>query len=386
MLFANYKRADVCFERGEGVWLYDTTGQRYLDFLGGIAVSSLGHAHPALVKAIQEQAGKLLHVSNLYRIPEQEAAGWTLAQLCRMDRVFFCNSGAEANECLLKMARRYAAQKGLPADVVVFENSFHGRTLATTSATGNPKYQEGYQPLLPGFRFAPYNDLPAALAALEHGCAVLLEPIQGEGGVVPADPAFLWELQSACRAAGKLLLLDEVQTGVGRTGEWLAAHHYGLEPDAVAVAKGLGGGVPVGAALAREKLASLITPGSHGTTFGGNPLAMAAVLAVLENVDLERVRVVGAYLKERLECIPGVREVRGHGLLLGVELEVPAGPVADACLSAGLLVNAVRPNTLRLAPPLILTRQEVDHGMKIIKDCLCPQTTSAAVANAPSCN
>lgn len=386
-LFGNYKRAEVAFEHGQGVTLYDGSGKAYLDFLSGIAVTSLGHSHPRLVAALQEQVGKLLHVSNLYTIPRQEQAARKLTEVCGFDQAFFCNSGAEANEALIKIARRYAHQQGLPPVIVVANNSFHGRTMATLSATGNPKYQENFQPLLEGFRFVDFNDTRQALDALEDACAILLEPVQGEGGVVPADPAYLQAVENACRFSGKLFLLDEVQTGIGRTGEWLAAHRYGVKPDAVALAKGLGGGVPVGAVLASEALAALLPPGAHGTTFGGNLLASTAVLTVLETIEeeglLAHAREMGEVLREELLTLPGAREVRGMGLLLAVELDVEAGPVAEACLRAGLLVNAVRPTALRLAPPLIVTRGDIERAITHLEDAICRQTTSAAAASGP---
>ncbi len=386
-LFANYKRAEVAFERGEGVTLYSTEGKPYLDFLSGIAVSSLGHSHPRLVSALQEQVGKLLHVSNLYTIPRQEEAAAKLCALCGFEKVFFCNSGAEANEALIKMARRYAHQNGLPPVIVVAHNSFHGRTMATLSATGNPKYQENFHPLVEGFRFVDFNDTRATLDALEGACAVLLEPVQGEGGVVPADPVYLKAVENACRLSGKLFLLDEVQTGIGRTGHWLAAQLYDLKPDAVALAKGLGGGVPVGAVGASTALAELLPPGSHGTTYGGGLLASTAALTVLQTIEdeaiLENVRQQGDYLRDALMELPGAKEVRGIGLLLAVELDVEAGPVAEACLQAGLLVNAVRPTALRLAPPLVVKRAEIDQAITLLEDAICQQTRNVAGASGP---
>lgn len=386
-LFANYKRAEVAFTHGMGVKLYDTTGKEYLDFLSGIAVSSLGHSHPRLVKALQEQAGKLLHVSNLYTIPEQEAAAAKLTRVCGFDKAFFCNSGAEANEALIKIARRYAHAHGLQPNIVVTHNSFHGRTMATVSATGNPKYQENFHPLVEGFTFVDYNDTEQTLKALEGACAILIEPVQGEGGVVPADPAYLQAIENACRFQKKLFFLDEVQTGIGRSGAWLAAQRYGVKPDAVALAKGLGGGVPVGAVLASEALAALLPPGAHGTTFGGNLLASAAALTVLEVIEeenlLANVEAMSEYLQRQLLQVPGAKEVRGMGLLLAVELEVEAGPVAEACLAAGLLVNAVRPTALRLAPPLIVSQGDIDRAIMILEDAICQQTKSVAAASAP---
>lgn len=389
-LFANYKRAEVAFTHGRGVKLYDTGGKEYLDFLSGIAVSALGHAHPRMVAALTEQVGKLLHVSNLYTIPEQEAAAAKLTEVCGFEKAFFCNSGAEANEALIKIARRYAHQNGLPPVLVVAHNSFHGRTMATLSATGNPKYQENFHPLVEGFRFVDFNDQRQALDALEGACGILLEPLQGEGGVVPADPDYLAAVANACRLGKKLFLLDEVQTGIGRTGEWLAAHAYGVKPDAVALAKGLGGGVPVGAVLASAALAELLPPGSHGTTYGGNLLASTAALTVLQTIAseglLDKVKENGRYLREQLLAVPGVKQVRGLGLLLAAEIEGEAGAVAESCMKAGLLLNAVRPTALRLAPPLVVTKPEIDAAITILEEALCQPTTSVAAASGPSSN
>lgn len=372
-LFANYNRLPVSFEHGEGCALTSTEGKTYLDFLSGIAVCSLGHSHPKLVAALQDQAAKLLHVSNLYGIPEQEEAASLLAQHCGqgiLNKAFFCNSGAEANECLIKLARKYAHSNNLPPVITVAHNSFHGRTMATVSATGTPKYHEGFAPLVPGFQFVEFNDLEAALGALETSCAVLVEPIQGEGGVIPANPDYLKGLEQACKAQNKLLLLDEVQTGIGRTGHWLAAHHYGITPHAVSLAKGLGGGVPVGAVLAQESLAVLLTPGTHATTFGGNPLASRAVSTVLQTIEeenlLTQAEKSGAYLRGRLGGLPGVKAVRGVGLMVAAVTERAAGEIAQECFEQGLLVNAVRPNVIRLAPPLVVTPGEIDQAVSIL--------------------
>lgn len=379
-LFANYNRLEVAFESGRGSTLRATDGREFLDFLSGIAVSSLGHSHPKLVAALQEQVGRLLHVSNLYQIPEQEEAASSLTRLCEQQRAFFCNSGAEANECLIKLARKFAHQQGLSSTITVTNNSFHGRTLATVSATGNPKYQAGFEPLMPGFKFVDFNDLQAALEALKESCAILVEPIQGEGGVVPADPEFLQGLETACRDQGRLLLLDEVQTGIGRTGRWLASHHYGITPDAVALAKGLGGGLPVAAVLTSESLSQLLGPGSHGTTFGGNPLASTAAATVLKVLEedrlLQHVQQIGAYLKERLSQLSGVSEVRGLGLMLALVTELPASVVAERAFQAGLLVNAVRPHAIRLLPPLVVTQAECDRAIAILEECLCQTETA----------
>lgn len=381
-LFANYNRLGVAFESGRGCWLKATDGREFLDFLSGIAVTSLGHSHPRLVQALQQQVGRLLHVSNLYQIPEQEKAGTLLSRVCEQERAFFCNSGAEANECLIKLARRYAHREGLPPIITVTHNSFHGRTLATVSATGNPKYQEGFAPLVEGFDFVDFNDLEAAQASLQNSCAVLVEPIQGEGGVVPAETDYLRGLQDFCRQHGRLFLLDEVQTGIGRTGRWLAAQHFGVKADAVALAKGLGGGVPVGAVLTSESLSGLLGPGSHGTTFGGNPLASVAVSTVLEVIEqeglMERARSMGKLLREGLEALPGVEQVRGIGLMLALVTEQPAAEIVERAYQKGLLLNAVRPHAIRLAPPLVVEEEEVEKALKILEVCLCPQSSDAA--------
>lgn len=373
-LFANYNRLPVAFTRGSGCVLYDTNGKEYLDFLSGIAVNSLGHSHPKMVQALQEQVGNLLHVSNLYEIPEQEKAAEKLVELCGLERVFFCNSGAEANECLIKMARKYAHQHGLPPTLTVAVNGFHGRTLATVSATGTPKYQEGFAPLVSGFQFVDFNSLEQTLAALEQSCGVLLEPIQGEGGVIPADQDYLKAVHRACRESGKLFLLDEVQTGIGRTGHWLACHHYEVTPDAVSLAKGLGAGIPVGAVLATEELAAQMVPGSHGTTFGGNPLATRAVTTVLETMQseclLQNAVEMGDYFRNLLSVLSGVKEVRGLGLMLAAVTEKPAKELAQSCLDRGLLVNAVRDHALRFAPPLVVDREHIDKAISILREVL----------------
>ncbi len=380
-LFRNYRRAPVAFARGQGARLWDVEGREYLDFVAGIAVTSLGHGHPALVRAVCEQVARYVHVSNLYHIPEQAKAARLLAERSGLDRVFFCNSGAEANEAAIKLARKWGKQhRGFQAyEIVVAHNSFHGRTLATVAATGNPRYHQGFEPLPEGFRFVPYNDLAAAQAAVGPAtCAVLMEPVQGEGGVIPGDPDYLRGLQELCRREGVLFMLDEVQTGVGRTGAWFAFQRYGLQPDVVTLAKGLGGGVPVGALVAREEVATAFAPGDHGSTFGGNALSAAAVCAVLEALEAEglvdHAAWVGDRLQARLRSLaerhPSVKEVRGVGLLVAVDLEVDAGAVEAACRERGLLVNAVRPHTLRLCPPLVVSAEEVDQAVEILEQAL----------------
>jgi acetylornithine/N-succinyldiaminopimelate aminotransferase len=370
---ATYKRLPVTFVRGEGVWLWDTDGRRYLDAVSGIAVCGLGHAHPAVHRAVCEQASTLLHTSNLYRIAAQEMLGETLNALSGMDRVFFCNSGAEANEAAIKLARLYGHQRGIeqPA-ILVTESSFHGRTLATLSATGNRKVQAGFEPLVQGFVRVPYDDVTAietAAANRPNLAAILVEPIQGEGGVnIPGDD-YLGRLRALCDRHGWLLMLDEIQTGMGRTGRMFAHQHNKVRPDVVTVAKGLGNGVPIGACLARGEAAQVLGPGSHGSTFGGNPLACRAALSVLETLHgeglIERAAHTGEQLlsglRRELAGISGVRQVRGCGLMLGIELDRPCGELVTDALEAGLLINVTADRVVRLLPPLILQEAEAEQ-------------------------
>jgi acetylornithine/N-succinyldiaminopimelate aminotransferase len=391
VLFRNYKRAPVAFSHGRGVLLYDLEGREYLDFIGGIAVSSLGHAHPALVQAISAQAARYLHVSNLYQIPEQVAAAERLVAVSGLDRAFFCNSGAEANEGAIKLARkRGKAVKG-PAshEILVTHNSFHGRTLATVAATGNPRYQQGFEPMPAGFRFVPFDDLEVMRAAItEATCAILVEPIQGEGGVLPPSPGYLAGLRALCDENALLLILDEVQTGIGRTGKMFAYQHAGVLPDVATIAKGVAGGVPAGVVLATDAAAAHFVPGDHGSTFGGNALASAAIVAVLDAIEreglLENAAAAGARLVAGLEKVRGkhplLLEVRGAGLLVGADLSIEAAPVVEACLARGLLVNSVRPKTLRFAPPLVVSEAEVDRALEILDEALAALGVPAAAA------
>ena len=380
VLMPNYRRAAVAFARGEGVRLYDLEGRVYLDFVGGIAVSSLGHAHPRLVRAIQEQAARLLHVSNLYLIPEQtELAQW-LTSRSGLDRAFFCNSGAEANEAAIKLARRFHYTRGTGRyEIIVAEHAFHGRTLATLAATPVAKYQEGFSPLPEGFRVVPFNDPGALVAAVnERTGAIMLEPVQGEAGVFPATAEFLAAARALCDAHRLLLIFDEVQTGIGRTGTLFAFQGSGVKPDVITLAKGLGGGVPIGAVLARAAVAEVFQPGAHGSTFGGNPLACAAALAVAQTVEEENLAAHAAAMGEILQA--GLRElghhagaitaVRGRGLLVGADLDREAAPLVDACRARGLLVNGVQPWTLRLAPPLIVSAAEIREALAILERAL----------------
>lgn len=376
-LLDTYRRLPVCFDHGEGVWLFDTQGRRYLDALAGIAVNTLGHAHPKLVAALAEQAGKLIHTSNLYQVALQEQLGHELCALAGMERAFFCNSGLEANEAAIKLARLDARQRGVSEPrIVVFEDAFHGRSLATLSATGNKKIQQGFEPLVPGFERVPLNDI-ASIRVLEGDkrvTAVLLETIQGEGGIRPARVEFLRELRRLCDARGWLLMLDEVQCGIGRTGKWFAWMWAEIQPDVVSLAKGLGSGVPIGALLTRKRAAQVLRPGQHGSTFGGNPLACRAALTTLHTMQedslVENAALMGAYLRQRLEQglrgVPGVVEVRGQGLMLGIELSVPCADLVTQALQAGLLINVTHDTVIRLLPPLIFAREHVDQCAEIL--------------------
>ncbi|MFP1682657.1 aspartate aminotransferase family protein [Alloalcanivorax sp. C16-1] len=369
-LIPTYARQPVAFERGEGVWLYDQAGNRYLDAVAGVAVCNLGHAHPAVTRALSEQAARLVHTSNLYRIPAQEALAERLCRLAGMEKVFFGNSGAEANEAAIKLARLHARRRGIEHPVVlVMENSFHGRTLATLSATGNRKVKEGFEPLVEGFRTLPYNDLAAVDAAAGDAnvVAVLAEPVQGEGGVRVPDDGFLAGLRERCDRHGWLLMLDEIQTGNGRTGGYFACLEQGVRPDVLTTAKGLGNGFPIGACLVAGAATELFGPGSHGSTFGGSPLGCATALAVVETLEHEVVPTVAAKgerlraaLRERLADLPMVREVRGRGLIIGIQLDRDAGDLVGRARQAGLLINVTAGSVVRLLPPLVIDDQELD--------------------------
>lgn len=385
-----YGRAPVAFVRGQGTVLWDAAGRRYLDFLSGLAVTSLGHAHPAVADAVAAQARTLLHVSNLYYNEVQPQVAARLdALLGGGGRVFFANSGAEANECAIKLARRYGQANGGPDrfHVVSAYGSFHGRTLTTLAATGQPQKQETFQPLPIGFHQVAFGDLDALAAAMDDRvCAVLLEPVQGEGGVMPAPPGYLEGVRALCDEREALLLLDEVQTGLGRTGAWFGFEHTGARPDVVSMAKALGNGVPIGACWARDEVAAAFRPGDHATTFGGQPLAAAAALAtltVMEECDVPaRAAAAGATLTAALGATPGVAAVRGLGLLIAAELEpgIAAKPVADACLAAGLVVNAVTGTALRLAPPLLVTDDEIGEAVAILASVLAAAPRDLAAA------
>lgn len=380
-LIPTYARQPIAFERGEGVWLYDQAGERYLDAVSGIAVCNLGHAHPAVTRALAEQAGRLMHTSNLYRIPVQEALAERLCRVSGMEKVFFSNSGAEANEAAIKLARLHGHRRGVDKPVVlVMENSFHGRTLATLSATGNAKVKEGFEPLVEGFRALPYGDLAALDRALAEPdvVAVLAEPIQGEGGVRLPDDGFLAGLRERCDQHGLLLMLDEIQTGNGRTGSYFACQAQGVTPDVLTTAKGLGNGFPIGACLVAGAATELFGPGSHGSTFGGNPLGCATALAVVDALEAvipevgakgERLR---AALREGLADLPMVGEVRGQGLIIGIQLDRPCAELVGRAREAGLLINVTAGSVVRLLPPLIIDDQELsflaDTLIRVIHD------------------
>ena len=372
-LMQTYARQPLAFVRGEGVWLYDENGDKYLDAVAGVAVNGLGHAHPKLAAALCEQAGKLIHTSNLYRILEQEQLAERLCRLSGLERAFFCNSGAEANEAAIKIARLYGHNKGIenPA-IVVMEKSFHGRTMATLSATGNRKVHAGFEPLVSGFVRVPYNDTEAVERLAEHHkniVAVLVEPYQGEGGVQIPEAGYLAELRRICDANEWLLMLDEVQTGIGRTGSWFAFQHTDVVPDVMTLAKGLGSGVPVGACLARGVAAQTFVPGKHGSTFGGSPLACTAAMTTLRVMEeeglLKNAEEVGAFIRqdlaERLKGVAGVNEIRGQGLMIGIELDRPCGDLVGMARERMLLINVTSDTVVRLVPPLVIKRDEAAH-------------------------
>ncbi|MCL1925659.1 MAG: acetylornithine transaminase [Syntrophorhabdaceae bacterium] len=373
----NYARSNVTFVRGEGCRLYDDTGKEYLDFLGGIAVAVLGHAHPAVTQAITEQAGKLLHVSNLFHTRTQASLGERLSKATIGGKVFFCNSGTEANEAAIKLARKWSRLRKpeKPHTIAVLAGSFHGRTYGGLSATGQPKFHEGFEPMLPGFVIVPFGDFDALKETLEAGVgAFLVEPIQGESGVRVFPDGFLKKAEALCRETGTLLVVDEIQTGMGRTGTFLASERYGIKPDVVTLAKGLANGLPLGALVAREEVAEAFGPGSHGSTFGGNPVCCAASLVVLdqilspgflESVDRKGRRFVDG-LKGIAAGIEDVVEIRGAGLMIGVEMKVETKPIVARCLEAGLVINSAGSNVLRFLPPLIVTDEEIDKGLSIL--------------------
>jgi acetylornithine aminotransferase len=371
-LMQTYSRLPVSFTHGEGAWLWDNNDKRYLDALSGIAVCGLGHAHPRLTKTLAKQAGRLLHTSNIYGIESQEKLGSHLRDVSGMDKVFFCNSGAEANEAAIKLARLYGHQQGFDKPkIIVMEGSFHGRTMATLSATGNAKVRAGFEPLVEGFVRVPYNDIAAVKRAFsKHNdiTAILVEPIQGEGGInIPAEE-YLPSLRALCDEHSALLMLDEIQTGTGRTGKWFAFQHFDFYPDVMTLAKGLGNGIPIGACLAKGKAASIFSPGNHGSTFGGNPFACTAaetVLTIIEDEALLKNAVEkGQYLlngfKKALGSTSRVTNMRAKGLMIGIELDKPCGELVQQALDQQLLINVTAGNVIRLLPPLILSTEQAD--------------------------
>ena len=382
-LMNTYARQPVAFTHGEGAWLFDGNGKRYLDALAGVAVNTLGHAHPAFTAALTAQVSKMIHVSNIYQITEQERIADRLCELSGMQEAFLCNSGCEANEAAIKLARMYGHSKGIDIpNIIVMEKSFHGRTLATLSATGNRKVQAGFEPLVKGFVRVPYDDLAAVEQVATHNpdvVAILVEPVQGEGGIRTPDAAYLQGLRRICDANGWLLMLDEVQSGIGRTGKWFAHQHTGILPDVMTLAKGLGSGVPVGACLTAGKAAGTFKPGNHGSTFGGNPLACTAALTTLEIMEkqklLDNAASQGTWIRQQLQGrlgnTKGVVAVRGAGLMIGIELDRPCGPLVGQALEHGLLINVTADSVVRLLPPLIYTQAESQQ----LVDRLCPLIT-----------
>ncbi|MHB0925357.1 MAG: acetylornithine transaminase [Gallionellaceae bacterium] len=375
-----YARLPVAFSHGEGVWLWDTEGKRYLDALSGIAVNTLGHAHPRFTAALSGQVGRLIHCSNIYQVREQELLADKLCSLANMQEVFFCNSGCEANEAAIKLARMHGHQQGIESPaIIVMEKAFHGRTLATLSATGNRKVQAGFEPLVSGFVRVPYDDLEAIRQVAQHNSnvvAVLVEPIQGEGGIRTLDIDYLEQLRQICDEHNWLLMLDEVQCGMGRTGKWFAFQHTGILPDVMTLAKGLGSGVPIGACLTAGKAVGLFKPGNHGSTFGGNPLACTAGLTTLNIVEQDKLLAhaesLGQFIRQgiatALQGVNGVKEIRGQGLMLGIELDKPCGDLVKLALAQGLLTNVTADNVIRLLPALVMSQDEAQQ----LLDILCP--------------
>ncbi len=385
-LMPTYTRLPVAFRRGRGAWLEDTDGRQYLDALSGIAVCNLGHAHPAVAEAVAGQAHTLVHTSNLYEIPHQQALGDRLAQLSGLEQVFFANSGAEANEAAIKLARLYGHHRGVDQpEILVAENAFHGRTLGALAATGNTRAQTGFGPLPGGFVRVPYDDIPAIeQAASTNTVAVFVEPIQGEGGIVVPHDGYLSRLRALCDRHGWLLMLDEVQAGVGRTGHWFGHNHDGVRPDVITLAKALANGVPIGACLAGGAAAGVLGPGSHGTTFGGNPLATRAATAVLDTINEEglmaRAETLGSRIRggfaQALDGRPNIVDIRGRGLMIGIELAEPCPALVQQALDEGVLINVTAGSVVRLLPPMILSDAEADR----IVDRLAPLIAATATA------
>lgn len=385
-----YSPLGITFERGEGATLFDTQNQQYLDALCGVAVCGLGHAHPAITKTICEQAGLLLHTSNIYNIDKQQVLADKLCEISALDHVFFANSGAEANEAAIKLARLYGHNKGIDTPtIIVMDKSFHGRTMATLSATGNRKVQAGFEPLVQGFVRAPYNNVAAVKNIGENNkniVAVMVEPVQGEGGINIPDADYLDQLRTLCDDNGWLLILDEIQTGMGRTGHWFAFQYSNIKPDIMTLAKALGNGVPIGACLANEKTAAIMKPGKHGSTFGGNPLMCATASCVIDIIEkqnlIENAKNLGQYFlagfNNKLGNIEGVREIRGKGLMIGIELSQPCTELVVAALDKHLLINVTADTVIRLLPPLILTLQQADSIIDTVSEIVLDKLQQAA--------
>jgi len=384
-----YNRFPIAITKGKGCRVWDADGKEYLDFVAGLAVCNLGHCHPKVVKAIQEQAEKLIHISNLYHIEPQAQLAELLCKNSFADKAFFCNSGAEANEAAIKLTRKYFKDKGENRfQIITMEKSFHGRTMATLAATGQKKFQQGFEPLLEKFIYVPFNDIKAVANAITpQTAAVMIEPIQGEGGVNIPSETYLKELKVLCREKGLLLIFDEVQVGMGRTGKLFAYEHYGVTPDIMTLAKGLAGGVAIGSMLATDEVAKSFVPGTHASTFGGNPLAtaagIAAIKAVLEEGMLENCQTVGKYLLEKLNKLkteyPFIKEVRGKGLIIGMELTIPGADIVRNCMEKGLLINCTSDTILRFIPPLVATEKDVDEMMGILKKQLSVSSAQLSV-------
>ena len=387
VMAATYKRFPVAFEKGSGCKLWDTEGRVYTDFVAGIAVCNLGHAHPSIHGAVAQQAETLLHVSNLYyTLPQVELASW-LVENSFADRVFFGNSGAEANEAAIKLARRYFKERGEAHRfrIITMERSFHGRTLATLSATGQEKIRKGYDPILEGFDFVPFNDAAALRSTIGFAtCAVMLEPVQGEGGVRCPDENYLKTVRQICNETGSLMILDEIQTGMGRTGQLFAYQHFGVEPDIMTLAKALANGLPIGAMLAKEEIAAAFGPGSHASTFGGTPIVTAAALEVCKILAEDNIiangRKAGNYFKDKLYELKDrhavVEDVRGMGLLLGMKLKIDGSPLVTRCMEKGFLINCIQDNILRFIPPLVISTSEIDELVECLDTILAEAATS----------
>ncbi|MZH46417.1 MAG: aspartate aminotransferase family protein [Nitrospinae bacterium] len=376
-----YGRYPIALVKGKGAKVWDKSGKQYIDFVSGLAVDNLGHCHPAVVSAIKKQAETLIHVSNLYHIEPQSRLAEKLTSLSFADKVFFCNSGTEANEGAIKLARRYFFDKGQKerTEIITMNNSFHGRTLGSLSATAQKKFHAGFKPLLPGFKYIPFNDLPSARKAItKKTCAILVEPMQGEGGVNIPDPSYLKGLKKLCKEHDMLLIFDEVQTGFGRTGKLFAYELYRVKPDIMTLAKALGGGVAIGALAGTDQIMKSFVPGTHAATFGGNPIACSAALASLKVLTgknfLDKTNATGNYFLQRLKEIsknnPVVREVRGKGMFLALELKKPGGNIVNECMERGYLINCIQQNVLRFLPPLNISRKDIDGMIAVLSDSL----------------